>query len=133
MILPGAEATVLTDVTLILISAGFLILLYGVISAKKQQFSRHIKMANIAVLFGSAAAIWMIYSLTKTFLPFISISYENLILIFHALIGTCALFFGILFSLNKISKTRTTMRIVFLFWFVAIFSGTFVYLNLYTF
>ena len=133
MILPGAEATVLTDVTLIVISVGFLILLYGVISAKKQQFSRHIKMANIAVLFGSAAAIWMFYSLIEIFLPLISISYEDLIIIFHALIGTCALFFGILFSLNKISKTRTTMRIVFLFWFVAIFSGTFVYLNLYTF
>ena len=133
MILPGAEATVLTDVTLIVISAGFLILLYGVISAKKQQFSRHIKMANIAVLFGSAAAIWMFYSLIEIFLPLISISYEDLIIIFHALIGTCALFLGILFSLNKISKTRTTMRIVFLFWFVAIFSGTFVYLNLYTF
>ena len=133
MILPGAEATVLTDVTLILISAGFLILLYGVISAKKQQFSRHIKMANIAVLFGSAAVLWMFYYLIEIFIPLISISYENLILIFHALIGTCALFFGILFSFNKFSKTRTTMRIVFLFWFVAIFSGTFVYLNLYTF
>ena len=133
MILPGTEASVLTDVTLILISAGFLILLYGVISAKKQQFSRHIKMANSAVLFGSAAVLWMFYSLIEIFLPLISISYEGLIIIFHALIGTCALFLGILFSLNKISKTRTTMRIVFLFWFVAIFSGTFVYLNLYTF
>ena len=133
MILPGAEATVIIDATLILISTGFLILLYGVISAKKQQFSTHIKMANIAVIFGSAAAIWMFYSLIEIFLPLISISYENLILIFHALIGTCALFFGILFSFNKISKTRTTMRIVFLFWFVAIFSGTFIYLNLYTF
>ena len=133
MILPGTEASVLTDVTLILISAGFLILLYGVISAKKQQFSRHIKMANSAVLFGSAAVLWMFYSLIEIFLPLISISYEDLIIIFHALIGTCALFLGILFSLNKISKTRTTMRIVFLFWFMAIFSGIFIYLNLYTF
>ena len=133
MILPGTEASVLTDVTLILISAGFLILLYGVISAKKQQFSKHIKMANSAVLFGSAAVLWMFYSLINTFFPLISISYTGLIVIFHALIGACALFLGILFSLNEIPKTRTTMRIVFLFWIAAMFGGIFIYLNLYIF
>lgn len=133
MILPGAEASILTNAALITISAGFLILLYGVISVKKQQFSRHIKMANIAVLFGSAAVMWMFYSLIETFLPLISMSYAGLIIIFHVLIGTCALFLGILFTLNEISKTRTTMRIVFLFWFVAMFLGIFLYLNLYIF
>lgn len=133
MILPGAEASILTNAALITISAGFLILLYGVISVKKQQFSRHIKMANIAVLFGSAAVMWMFYSLIETFLPLISMSYAGLIIIFHVLIGTCALFLGILFTLNEISKTRTTMRTVFLFWFVAMFLGIFLYLNLYIF
>lgn len=133
MILPGAEASILTNVALITISAGFLILLYGIISVKKQQFSRHIKMANIAVLFGSAAVMWMFYSLIETFLPLISMSYAGLIIIFHVLIGTCALFLGILFTLNEISKTRTTMRTVFLFWFVAMFLGIFLYLNLYIF
>lgn len=133
MILPGAEASILTNAALITISAGFLILLYGVISVKKQQFSRHIKMANIAVLFGSAAVMWMFYSLIETFLSLISMSYAGLIIIFHVLIGTCALFLGILFTLNEISKTRTTMRTVFLFWFVAMFLGIFLYLNLYIF
>ena len=133
MILPGAEATVLTNVTLILISTGFLILLYGVIFAKKQQFGKHIKMANSAVLFGSAAVLWMFYSLIETYLPLITTSYAGLIIIFHALIGACALFLGILFSLNEISKTRTTMRIVFFFWIAAMFGGIFIYLNLYIF
>ena len=133
MILLGAEATVLTNITLILISTGFLILLYGVIFAKKQQFGKHIKMANSAVLFGSAAVLWMFYSLINTYLPLITTSYAGLIIIFHALIGACALFLGILFSLNEIPKTRTTMRAVFLFWIAAMFGGIFIYFNLYIF
>ena len=131
---PGTYAGFLANLTLILQTAAFMILLFGVMHAKKKKFSKHFKAADIAVISGILAFLWMGLSLLNNYGAIIShlTSPITILALFHAAIGSMALFGGIAFVSNKfIKKTMAPMRIIFLFWALALFLGIILYIMYY--
>lgn len=133
MSFPGSNAVSFADITLIIQITGFIILFSGAFAAKRKSFLIHFKMARIAVFLGVVAFMWMGYSLISYYQSLISVSFVGLLVVSHVIIGLSALFTGLFFAFDRlIKKTRTPMRIVFLLWSVALFSGLMIYLIFYT-
>ncbi len=133
---PGTYAGLLANLTLIVQTAAFMILLFGVMNAKKMKFSKHFKAADIAVISGILAFLWMGLSLLNNYGAIIShlTSLITMLAIFHAAIGSMALIGGIAFVSNRfIKKTKVPMRIIFLFWALALFLGITLYIMYYVF
>lgn len=133
---PGTYAILLADLTLVVQTAAFMILLFGVMHVKKKNFSKHFKAADIAVLSGILAFLWMGSSLLNNYRALISsfTSPITTLAIFHAAIGSLALIGGMAFVSNRfIKKTMVPMRIIFLFWALALFLGITLYIMFYVF
>ncbi len=117
MVFPGTSASFLANLTLMVQIAVFIILLFGVMHAKKKEFLKHFKTADIVVIFGILAFLWMSYRFLNNFRAIISniTSLDSLLLIAHVVAGLLGLSGGIAFVLNKvIKKTLIPMRMVFL-------------------
>jgi NAD/NADP transhydrogenase beta subunit len=133
----GTRAGPLADLALIISIAGFILLCFGVVYAKRGILLSHFKMAKLAVLLLIIAFIWMgprfigsvhIIIARYTVLTALPI----LITVFHAVIGTSALLAGIFLGFDKvIKKTRYPMRTVFLLWILALFLGIVTYIVRY--
>jgi len=126
----GTEANQFADITLIAQAAGYLLLILGVVFAKKSNLKQHIRLTQFAVMLGLISFLWMSYSLLLGYQSFLfSLGLPAVI---HIVIGILALSSGILFVLNKfIKKTRTNMRTVFLLWTFAWTMGVILYYSLY--
>jgi hypothetical protein len=124
----GTRASSFSDLVLIAQTAGFLILLLGLIYAKKKNFLNHDKMAKIAVLIGSLSFVWMGYSLISNLLALISMTFRGSLIVSHVIIGSLAIFMGVFLVLDEIKKTETSMRIIFVSWTAAIFLGAVLYI-----
>jgi hypothetical protein len=134
MSFPGTSASFLANLTLMVQIAAFMILLFGIMHAKKKDFLKHFKTADIAVVFGILAFLWMSYSFLNNFRAIISkiTSQDSLLLIVHIVAGLMGLMGGIAFVLNKyIRKTLIPMRIIFLAWTIALLLGIAVYATYY--
>ncbi len=131
---PGTYAGFFANLTLIIQTAAFMILLLGVIQAKKKNFSKHFKAADIAVISGILAFLWMGLSLINNYGAIKShlTSPITMLMLFHAAIGSVALIGGITFVSNRfIKKTIAPMRIIFSFWALALFLGITLYITYY--
>lgn len=134
MSFPDTNAGLFADLTLILQIAAFVMLLSGVMYAKKKKFLKHFKTADIAVISGILAFLWMGSSLWNNYHALISslTSSITILTLFHAAIGSLALLGGMAFVSNRfIEKTRAPMRIIFLFWALALFLGITLYILYY--
>ncbi|MDD5616814.1 MAG: hypothetical protein PHH85_11500 [Candidatus Methanoperedens sp.] len=134
MSFPGTSAGFLANVTLMVQMAAFFILLFGVMHAKKKEFLKHFKKADIAVIFGILAFLWMSYRFLINFRAIILniTSQDSLLLIVHVAAGLLGLSGGIAFALNKfIKKTLIPMRMVFLAWTIALLLGIALYATYY--
>lgn len=134
MSFPGTSASFLANLTLMVQIAVFMILLFGVMHAKKKDFLKHFKTADIAVIFGILAFLWMSYSFLINFRAIISniTSQDSLLLIVHVVAGLLGLSGGIAFVLNRfIKKTLIPMRVVFLAWTIALLLGMALYATYY--
>ncbi|TRZ86880.1 MAG: hypothetical protein D4R88_10160 [Methanosarcinales archaeon] len=130
MSFPGTTASFLANVTLMVQIAAFIILIFGVLHAKKKDFLKHFKTADIAVVFGILAFLWMSYRFVINFRAIILniTSQDSLLLIVHVVAGILGLSGGIAFVLNKfIKKTLISMRMVFLAWTIALLLGIVLY------
>ena len=133
---PVTYAGFLANLTLILQTAAFMILLFGVMHAKKKKFPNHFKTADIAVISCILAFLWMGLSLLNNSRALISslTSTITILALFHAAIGSLALLGGLAFVSNRfIKKTQLPMRIIFLFWALALFLGITLYRMYYVF
>ncbi len=131
---PVTYAGLPANLTLIIQTAAFMILLLGVIQAKKKNFSKHFKAADIAVISGILAFLWMGLSLLNNYGAIKShlSSPITMLTLFHAAIGSIALIGGIAFVSNRfIKKTIIPMRIIFSFWALALFLGITLYITYY--
>jgi len=131
---PGTYAGFLANLTLIVQSAAFMILLFGVMNAKKKNFSKHFKAADIGVFSCILAFLWMGLSFLNNYGAIISRPTSPIIMLtlLHAAIGSMALIGGIAFVSNRfIKKTMVPMRIIFLFWALALFLGITLYIMYY--
>ena len=124
----GTTASSFSDLILIAQTAGFLILFSGFIYAKKKNFLKHDKMSKILVFIGSLSFLWMGYSLISNFLAFISMTFRDLLIVSHVIVGLLALFMGIFLVLDEIKKTKTSMRVTFITWTGALFLGVILYI-----
>jgi hypothetical protein len=134
MVFPVTSASFLANVTLIVQIAVFIILLFGVMHAKKKDLLKHFKTADVAVIFGILAFLWMSYRFLINFHAIISniTSQDSLLLIVHVVAGILGLSGGIAFVLKKfIKKTLIPMRMVFLAWMVALLLGIVLYATYY--
>jgi len=134
MSFPGTSASFLANLTLMVQIAVLMILLFGVMHAKKKDFLKHFKTADIAVIFGILAFLWMSYRFLINFRAIISniTSQDSLLLIVHVVAGLLGLSGGIAFVLNKfIKKTLIPMRVVFLAWTIALLLGIALYASYY--
>lgn len=123
----GTEASLFADMALIIQAVGFIILISGGIHVKKGNLPIHFKLTRTAVLLGVIAFIWMGYSFIKLILLNL-----DLLTVSHAIFGILALSTGILFAFDRlIIKTKTSMRIVFLLWTIALFLGIMFYIKYY--
>ena len=130
MSFPGTSASFLANLTLMLQIAAFIILFFGVMHAKKKEFLKHFKKADIAVIFGIFAFFWMSYRFVSNLRPIILhiTSLDSLLAIAHFVAGLLALSGGIAFALNSfINKTLIPMRLVFLAWTIALLLGIALY------
>lgn len=126
----------LADITLIVQIAAFVILLFGIMHVKKKDFSKHFKTADIAVILGITAFLWMGYSFLNNSRAFISnpASPITLLTLFHSVVGSMAILGGSAFvSSRLIKKTLVPMRLVFLVWMLALLLGTAMYITVYVF
>ncbi len=133
---PGTNAGFLADLTLIIQIVAFIILIFGVMHAKKKKFSKHFKTADIAVISGILAFLWMGSSLLNNSRALIvqPKSPITILALFHTAIGSLALLSGIAFVSNRfIKKTRSPMRLIFLLWALALLLGITLYIMLYVF
>ena len=131
---PGTSASFFANLTLMVQIVAFIILLFGVVHAKKKDFLKHFKTADIAVIFSILAFLWMSYRFFINFSAMmLNITSQNsLILIVHVVAGLLALSGGIAFVLNKfIKKTLIPMRMVFLAWTMALLLGIGLYATYY--
>ena len=134
MSFPATSDSFLANVTLIVQTVAFMILLLGAMYAKKKEFLKHFKIADIVVIFGILAFLWMSYSFVNNFRAIISniTSQGSLLLIVHVVAGLLGLSGGIAFVLNKfIKKTLIPMRVVFLAWTIAFLLGIVLYATYY--
>ncbi len=134
MSFPGTSASFLANLTLMVQIAAFMILLFGVMHAKKKDFLKHFKTADIAVIFGILAFMWMSYRFLNNFRAIITniTSQDSLLLIVHVVAGLLGLSGGIAFVLNKfIKKTLIPMRVIFLAWTIALLLGIALYATYY--
>ncbi len=130
----GTRAGPLADVALIISIAGFIILLLGVVYAKRGILLTHFKMTRLAVLLLIIAFIWMGPRFIGSFHIIISrlTALPILITVFHAIIGTSALLAGIFLAFDMvIKKTRYPMRTVFLLFILALLLGIATYIVRY--
>ena len=130
MSFPGTSASLLANLTLIVQIAAFTILLFGVMHAKKKEFLIHFKTADLTVIFGFLAFLWMSSRFVTNFRPIIlhMTSWESLLAITHVVAGLLALSGGLAFALNRfIKKTSIPMRVVFLAWTIALLLGIALY------
>ncbi len=128
----GTEASLLADMTLVAQTAGFFALFLGYIHARQKNFLKHDITAKTAVLLGGLSFVWMGFSLVSNFLPLISVTFTGLLIVSHAITGLLALFMGIFLVFNEIKKTKTPMKVAFLAWAAAMFSGVVFYIVLYS-
>ena len=124
----GTRASSFSVIILIAQTAGSLILFSGLIYAKKKNFLKHDKMSKILVFIGSLSFLWMGYSLISNFLAFISMTFRDLLIVSHVIVGLLALFMGIFLVLDEIEKTKTSMRVTFVSWTGAILLGVILYI-----
>ncbi len=127
MVFPVTDFAV---ITLIVQIAGFLILFSGVVYARKKNFIKHIKMSRIAVLLGGLSLILMGFSLVSNFVS-LSLNFIGLLIVSHAIIGILSLFMGILLVFDK-KKTRTSMKVTFFSWGLAMLIGVLLYSYLWS-
>lgn len=121
----GTTASSFADISLIAETLGFLLLLAGVVYIKKKDFRGHDKTARIAVILAGISFTWMFYSLVSNFNAFISTI--GLLIIAHTISGIIALLGGVLFVLNEVKKTKTSMLIIMILWTVAAGLGIVLY------
>lgn len=136
MSFPDTNAGLLANLTLLLQIAAFVLLLSGVMHAKKKKFLKHFKTADIAVISGILAFLWMGLSLLNNSHALISslTSPITILTLFHAAIGSLTLLGGMAFVSNRfIKKTQAPMRIIFLFWSLALLLGITLYIMYYFF
>jgi hypothetical protein len=134
MSFPGTSASFLVNLMLMVQIAGFIILLFGVMHAKKKEFLKHFKTADIAVIFAILAFLWMSFSFVNNFHPILlnMNPQEGLLMIAHVVTGLLALSGGLAFALNRfIKKTLIPMRVVFLAWTIALLLGIALYFTYY--
>lgn len=124
----GTRAGLFSDMVLIAQTAGFMILIFGFVYARRKNFLKHDKLAKISVIIGSLSFTWMGYSLISNFLALISVTFRGMLIVSHAVIGLLALFTGIFFVLDEIKKTKTFMTVTFISWAAAIFLGVLLYI-----
>lgn len=120
----------LNDVTLIAQIVAFIILSYGVASARKS-IVKHRKMTRYAFSLTGVFIVFMVYS-------FIVNSYLHLpqdlliLLLLHMSLGAAAVFFGILFVSNQVKwKIRKNMRATFILWSGSLILGALFYLKIF--
>jgi uncharacterized membrane protein YozB (DUF420 family) len=111
----GTAASSLADANLLLQVVIYILLVGGVISAKKNNFSRHGLLMGIAVLLGFASLILVMGpSLIRSFKPIIEIEYGfgSIIILVHAIVGAIALVMGVaaILSLRPCGKVRGKRR-----------------------
>ena len=134
MSFPVTSASFLANLTLILQIAAFMILLFGVMHEKKKEFLIHFKTADLTVIFGFLAFLWMSSRFVTNFHPIILhvTSLDSLLAIAHVVAGPLALSGGLGFALNRfIKKTLIPMRVVFLAWTIALLLGIALYASYY--
>ena len=126
----GTEASWFADLTLIVQTAGLLILLLGWKYAKTKNFLKHDKTAKTSIFLSSLSFIWMGFSLVSNLLSLISTT--GLLILSHVIIGLLALFMGLFLVLGEINKTRMFMMVAFSSWAAAMFLGVILYYILFT-
>ena len=134
MSFPGTTASFLANLALIVQIAGFMILLFGVMHAKRKKFLKHFKTADITVIFGILAFLWMSSRFVNNLRPIILFitSLDSILAIAHVVAGLLALSGGLAFVLNRfIKKTLIPMRVVFLAWTIALLLGIALYSTYY--
>lgn len=124
----GTRAGSFSDMVLIAQIAAFLLLFLGFIYTRQKKFLMHDKMNKIAILLCSLSFLWMGYSFISNFLALISGTFKGVLIVSHVIIGLFALFTGIFLVLDEIKKTKNHMRIAFVSWAMAIFSGVILYI-----
>ena len=127
----GTEASWVADVTLIVQTAGLLILFLGWKYAKTKNFLKHDITAKTSVLLGSLSFIWMGFSLVSNLASLISTTLMGILIFSHIIIGLLALFMGLFLVLGEIKKTRMFMIITFSSWIAAMFLGVILYYILF--
>ena len=130
----GTPAGIFADLTLILQTIAFIILIIGVLYVKKKKFSNHYKIADIAVFLGILSFLWMGFSFINNFKSIIYniTALTSLVVMIHILAGLLALITGIFFVFNRfIRKVRNTMRITFLLWMATLLLGILLYALFY--
>lgn len=127
----GTSASSFADMTLAAQAAGFVILCSGAAYVRRKNFLKHDEMAKIAVFLGGLSFIWMGYSLVSNFLALISLTYTGLLVASHVVTGLLALFMGIFLVFDEIKKTKTSMRLAFSLWTIAMFLGVILYIVVY--
>lgn len=130
----GTRAGPFSDLTLIISIAGFIILCFSVLYAKRGNLLNHFKMTRLAVFLLVIVFIWMGPRFIGSLHIMISriTTLSSLVMLFHVGIGTSALLSGIFLAFDRlINKTRYPMRIVFLLWILALFLGICIYVTRY--
>lgn len=136
MIFLGTTAGSSADLTLIIQTAGFIVLLLGAMHVKRKDFRGHFRMAKLTVFWGIVAFTWMGYSFVINFQGIINhiTTMRSLLTVSHATIGALALFAGVSFAMNRlIKKTRYQMRPAFILWAAALLLGISVYTVYYVY
>ena len=126
----GTEASWFADLTLIVQTAGLLILLLGWKYAKTKNFLKHDITAKTSIFLSGLSFIWMGFSLVSNLMSLISTT--GLLIFSHVIIGLLALFMGLFLVLGEINKTRMFMMVAFSSWAAAMFLGVILYYILFT-
>lgn len=125
----GIEISTISTLSLVIQIISFAILLFAAYK-RKEDVPMHGKLARIAYFIALPSFLYMIYSRVNGFiLP----NYSS-ILGMHILLGTLAIFFGILFIANQWRwKGRNYMKLEIVFWVLTFLLGATIYLIIFGF
>lgn len=127
-------AGIFANANIVLQVAVFIILVIGVINARKKNFPAHFKFAYVAASLLAVSFLWMGYSFVINFPALLAniSSSGSLLSLAHPVAGFAALSGGLAFALNRfITKTLIPMRFVFTAWTISLLLGIALYIQYY--
>ncbi|MFW9870903.1 MAG: hypothetical protein ACFFEL_14835 [Candidatus Thorarchaeota archaeon] len=130
----GNSASIIVDVNLIIQWVIFVFLLIGYL--KRRELKTHGYLMVVALILNVVTTLLVMAPslvLNSSTLPITVYP--------HAIVGTLAILFGLLFSFKFLTElrsnqplvcgTKRNMRIAFILWIVPVFFGTFLYVTIY--